>query len=467
MTVEIDPTVTSIERPQLVATFERLRRYFATGVTRDAGWRVRQLEALKRLLVEREGDIVEAVKADLGRNDFDAWFGDVAPPLGDIEYALKHLKSWMKPQRRKVPLMQRPAKARIQYEPLGVVLVIGPWNYPVNLSLGPVVAALAAGNCVVLKPSEVAPRTSALMAELLPAYLDTDAVAVVEGDGAVTQELLALGFDLAFFTGGTEIGRKIMAGAANTLTPVVLELGGKSPVIVTQDADLEVTARRIAWVKLLNSGQTCIAPDYLLVHESVRDDLVAKIRTSLAEMSAEDTGGRPIVNQRQFDRLRGYLAVTKGTVVAGGDVDDAERTITPAILVDPDLDEPAMTEEIFGPILPVATFSDLDEAIRLVNSRPKPLGLYVFSRNRKVADRIVEQIPAGGAVINHCAIHYLLPSLPFGGVGASGMGSYHGEWGFYAFSHRKSVAVKPFRPDLRIVYPPYSEKTQKLLRKMF
>jgi aldehyde dehydrogenase (NAD+) len=467
MTVEIDPTVTSIERPQLVATFERLRRYFATGVTRDAGWRVRQLEALKRLLVEREGDIVEAVKADLGRNDFDAWFGDVAPPLGDIEYALKHLKSWMKPQRRKVPLMQRPAKARIQYEPLGVVLVIGPWNYPVNLSLGPVVAALAAGNCVVLKPSEVAPRTSALMAELLPAYLDTDAVAVVEGDGAVTQELLALGFDLAFFTGGTEIGRKIMAGAANTLTPVVLELGGKSPVIVTQDADLEVTARRIAWVKLLNSGQTCIAPDYLLVHESVRDDLVAKIRTSLAEMSAEDTGGRPIVNQRQFDRLRGYLAVTKGTVVAGGDVDDAERTITPAILVDPDLDEPAMTEEIFGPILPVATYSDLDEAIRFVNSRPKPLGLYVFSRNRKVADRIVEQIPAGGAVINHCAIHYLLPSLPFGGVGASGMGSYHGEWGFYAFSHRKSVAVKPFRPDLRIVYPPYSEKTQKLLRKMF
>jgi len=305
------------------------------------------------------------------------------------------------------------------------------------------------------------------MAELLPAYLDADTVVVVEGDGAVTQELLALGFDLAFFTGGTEIGRKIMAGAANTLTPVVLELGGKSPVFVTQDADLDVTARRIAWVKLLNSGQTCIAPDYLLVHESVKDDLVAKIRTSLAEMSAEDTGGRPIVNQRQFDRLRGYLAVTKGTVVAGGDVDDAERTITPAILVDPDLDEPAMTEEIFGPILPVATYSDLDEAIRFVNSRPKPLGLYVFSRNRKVADRIVEQIPAGGAVINHCAIHYLLPSLPFGGVGASGMGSYHGEWGFYAFSHRKSVAVKPFKPDLRIVYPPYSEKTQKLLRRMF
>jgi len=419
------------------------------------------------MLVEREREIVDAVKADLGRSDFDAWFGDVAPPLGDVEYALKHLRSWVKPRRRKVPLLQLPAKARIQYEPLGVVLVIGPWNYPVNLSIGPVVAALAAGNCVVLKPSEVAPETSALMARLLPAYLDNDAVAVVEGDGVVTQELLAQGFDLAFFTGGTEIGRKIMAGAANTLTPVVLELGGKSPVIVTPDADLDVTARRIAWVKLLNSGQTCIAPDYLLVHESVRDALVTKIRTSLEKMTAEDTGGRPIVNQRQFDRLRGYLTATRSTVVVGGAIDDAARSITPAILVDPDLDEPAMTEEIFGPILPVTTYSDLGEAIRFVNSRPKPLGLYVFSGDRKVANRIIEQIPAGGAVVNHCAVHYLVPSLPFGGVGASGMGSYHGEWGFQAFSHRKSVVVKPFKPDLRMVYPPYSEKTQRLLRRMF
>lgn len=467
MSVETQPALTPIEPSQAAATLERLRRYFATGATRDAAWRIGQLEALKRLLVERERDIVEAVKADLGRNDFDAWFGDVAPPSGDIEYALKHLKSWMKPLRRKVPLVQMPAKARIQYEPLGVVLVIGPWNYPVNLSLGPIVAALAAGNCVVLKPSEVAPRTSALMAELLPAYLDNDAVAVVEGDGVVTQELLAQGFDLAFFTGGTEIGRKIMAGAANTLTPVILELGGKSPVFVTPDADLDVTARRIAWVKLLNSGQTCIAPDYLIVHESIKDTLVAKIRSSLEEMSVGEPAGRPIVNERQFDRLRGYLAVTRGTVVSGGAIDETARSISPAILVDPALDEPAMTEEIFGPILPVITYTDLDEAIRFVNSRDKPLGLYVFSGDRKVADRIVEQIPAGGAVINHCAIHYLLPSLPFGGVGASGMGSYHGEWGFYAFSHRKSVAVKSFKPDLRMVYPPYSEKTQKLLRRMF
>ncbi|HET6152600.1 MAG TPA: aldehyde dehydrogenase family protein [Marmoricola sp.] len=466
MTTQLTPTSTAAPS-EAAATLARMRRYFATGATRARSWRIGQLEALKRMLVEREREIVDAVKADLGRNDFDAWFGDVAPPSGDVEYALKHLKSWMKPQRRKVPLVQMPGKARIQYEPLGVVLVIGPWNYPVNLSLGPIVAALAAGNCVVLKPSEVAPKTSTLMAELLPQYLDSEAVAVVEGDGVITQELLAQGFDLAFFTGGTEIGKKIMAGAASTLTPVILELGGKSPVFVTADADLDVTARRIAWTKLLNSGQTCIAPDYLLVHESVKDELVAKIRGSLDDMTVEDIGGRPIVNDRQFDRLRGYLAATKGTVVSGGDIDEATRSITPAILLDPALDEPAMVEEIFGPILPVTSYTDLDEAIAFVNSRPKPLGLYVFSGSKKVADSIVERIPAGGAVINHCAVHYLVPSLPFGGVGASGMGSYHGEWGFQAFSHRKSVAVKPIKPDLRMVYPPYSEKTQKLLRKMF
>jgi aldehyde dehydrogenase (NAD+) len=458
---------TPSDQAEPAAVMTRLRATYATGRTRSYEWRVQQLEALKRLLVERERDIVEAVKTDLGRNDFDSWFGDVAPPKGDVEYALKHLKGWMKPERRKVPLVHRPMSARIQHEPLGVVLVIGPWNYPVNLSLGPVVAALAAGNCVVLKPSEVAPATSRLLAELVPAYLDNDAVAVIEGDGVITQELLAQGFDLAFFTGGTEIGRKIMAGAASTLTPVILELGGKSPVFVTPDADLDVAARRIAWTKLLNSGQTCIAPDYLLVHESVRDELVAKIGACLVEMSQGEPAKRKIVNRRQYDRLSGYLAQTRATVAAGGEVDDEACAIAPTILVDPALDEPAMTEEIFGPILPVRTYTDLDAAIDFVNSRSKPLGLYVFSGDKRVADGIIERIPAGGAVVNHCAMHYLVPSLPFGGVGASGMGAYHGEWGFSAFSHRKSVAVKPTRPDLRMVYPPYSERTQKLLRRMF
>lgn len=444
----------------------RLRATFASGRTRGYAWRVAQLEGIVRFLEEREADIAEALAADLGRSSFEAWFGDIAPPKGEAELAIKHLKRWMRPRRRRVPLAQMPASARIQYEPLGVALVIGPWNYPVNLSLGPMVAALAAGNCVVLKPSEVAPATSRLMAEALPDYLDKDAFAVVEGDGIETQALLALGFDHAFFTGGTEIGRKIMAGAAQTLTPVILELGGKSPAIVTADADLDVVARRIAWVKLMNSGQTCIAPDYVLVHESVKEQLVAKIREAMTRFTTEE-GPKRIVNQRQFDRLTGYLAETRGAVVAGG-VSDAEAlTIEPTILVDPDPDEPAMTEEIFGPILPVRSFATVEEVIGFVNGRSKPLGLYVFSRNRAVADRLVEEIPAGGAVINHCAIHYLIPSLPFGGVGASGMGAYHGEWGFQALSHRKSVAVKGFRPDPSIVYPPYGPTARALMRKLF
>ena len=254
----------------LAALMARLRAAYATGETRTLQWRTAQLEGLVRFLEEREADIAEALASDLGRNEFESWFGDIAPPKGEAELAIRNLRRWMRPRRRRVPLMQQPAGARIQYEPLGVVLVIGPWNYPVNLSLGPMVAALAAGNCVVLKPSEVAPATSRLMAEALPEYLDPSAVAVVEGDGVVTQELLSLGFDHAFFTGGTEIGRKIMAGAANTLTPVILELGGKSPAIVTADCDLDVVARRIAWVKLMNSGQTCIAPDYVLVDNRSR-----------------------------------------------------------------------------------------------------------------------------------------------------------------------------------------------------
>lgn len=444
-----------------------LRQVHETGRTRDLDWRLRQLRALERLLTERETVIAQALAADLDRNAFDAWFGDIASTRGEISYARKHLRRWMRPKRVRLPLAQRPGRARVQYEPLGVVLVIGPWNYPVYLSLGPLVAALAAGNCVVLKPSELAPATSALLARLIPAYLDADAVKVVEGDGRTTQTLLSLGFDHALFTGGTEIGRKIMAGAAATLTPVTLELGGKSPAVVTADADLGIAARRIAWVKFMNSGQTCIAPDYVLVDASVRDAFVEQVRTAIREQGREAQHGLRIVNERQFDRLAGYLDVTKGEIALGGEIDRETLRISPTVLVDPDPDEPAMTEEIFGPILPVVSFRSVDEVPGFVNGRPKPLALYVFSRSSATARRLVDSIAAGGAVINHAALHCLVPALPFGGVGASGMGSYHGEWGFATLSHRKAVLAKRLRPDPRIVYPPYDARARKLLRRMF
>jgi aldehyde dehydrogenase (NAD+) len=449
----------------LVAT---LRTVHASGRTRPLEWRRAQLDGLERLMVEREDDIVAALVADLGRPPVDAWIGDVMPQLGEIRYAQKHLKRWMRPQRKRLALKHRPARGWVQYEPLGVVLIIGPWNYPVDLIVAPLVSALAAGNCVVVKPSELAPACSAVMADLLPRYLDADAVKVVEGDADVSQALLAQGFDHVLFTGGTEIGRKVMAAAAPTLTPVTLELGGKSPVIVANDANVDVAARRIAWIKLLNSGQTCIAPDYILVERGVRERFVEALLTTLAEFRSESPdAGLPIVNQRQYERIRGYLEASKGTIVAGGATSDADRTIQPTVILDPDLDEPAMCEEIFGPLLPVVTVDDIDEAITFVRARPKPLALYAFTGSKAVQSRIADQVPAGGVVFNHIAWNFLVPELPFGGVGASGMGAYHGEWGFWTFSHRKAVVAKTARPDPRFVYPPYTDRAIALMRRIF
>jgi aldehyde dehydrogenase (NAD+) len=443
-----------------------LRAVHATGRTRNLEWRLAQLRGIERLLAEREAEIATALAEDLGRGAAEAWLGDIASTAGEAAYARKHLRRWVRRQKVRLPLSQLPGSGWVQYEPLGVVLVIGPWNYPVYLTLGPLVAAVAAGNCAVLKPSELAPATSALLARLVPLYLDGEAIAVVEGDATTTQDLLALGFDHALFTGGTEIGRKIMAAAAPTLTPVTLELGGKSPVIVARDADLDVAARRIAWVKLMNSGQTCIAPDYVLADRAIRDDLVDRIVATLARFRPSDEGLR-IVNERQFDRLSGYLTATRGVIAAGGGADRSTLTLQPTVIVDADPAEPVMKEEIFGPILPVLAVGSLDDAVRFVNDRVKPLALYVFTASRRTARQIVDAVPAGGAVVNHVAMHCLVPQLPFGGVGASGIGAYHGEWGFQRLSHRKAVLAKTARPDLRLVYPPYTDRALAIMRRIF
>jgi aldehyde dehydrogenase (NAD+) len=310
------------------------------------------------------------------------------------------------------------------------------------------------------------------MAELMPRYLDNDAIAVVEGDGAVSQELIAQGFDRVLFTGGTEIGRKVYEGAAPHLTPVTLELGGKSPVIVAADADVDVAAKRIAWIKLLNGGQTCVAPDYVLADAKIRDELVDKIGRAITKFRSEEKADRRtgirIVNRRQFDRLTNYLATTKGTVALGGNSDASTLRLEPTVVVDPDPDEPLMSNEIFGPILPVITVQSLDDAIRFVNSRPKPLSTYLFTKTRAVRERVIRDVPAGGMLVNHLAFQVSTAKLPFGGVGASGMGAYHGRWGFEEFSHRKSVLTKPTRPDVSsMIYPPYTDRAWKLARRLF
>ena len=455
------PDTTSAGTDQLSS----LRSVFATGRTRPLAWRLHQLEGIERMCKEREADIAGALATDLGRTPVEAWMGDVASTAGEAAYARKHLRKWMRRKRVSVPLAQLPSRAWVQYDPLGVVLVIGPWNYPFYLSMAPVVAAAAAGNCVVIKPSELAPATSALIADLVPRYLDRDAVRVVQGDAATTQGLLAAGFDHAFFTGGTEVGRKIMAGAAPTLTPVTLELGGKSPAIVTGAADIEVAARRIAYTKFINSGQTCIAPDYVLAESAVAQRLVDEIVRYVGQFSSAEK--LPIVNERQFDRLTAMIAGTAGRIVLGGAADRAALRIEPTVIVNPAPDEPAMAEEIFGPILPVITVDSVDSAIAFVNKSAKPLALYVFSKSTQLARRIIDAIPSGGAVVNHAMMHCLVPQLPFGGVGASGMGAYHGRWGFETMSHRRAVLAKPSRPDPSIVYPPYSNKALALMRRLF
>jgi aldehyde dehydrogenase (NAD+) len=445
-----------------------LRRVFGSGRTRRLSWRLEQLRGIERLCDDREAEITAALAEDLGRSPLDAWLGDIASTKAEATYARKHLKKWMRRRRVSLPLNQLPGRGWVQYDPLGVVLVIGPWNYPLYLSLAPLIAVVAAGNCAVVKPSELAPDTSAVLARLVPEYLDPEAVRVVEGDAAVTQALLAQGFDHALFTGGTEVGKKIMAAAAPTLTPVTLELGGKSPVIVVSDADIDVAARRIAWVKLINSGQTCIAPDYVLADRSIADELVDKIVANVREFrSAEQDPSMRIVNQRQFDRLVSLISATDGKVVAGGGSDSAALRIEPTVIVDPSPTDAVMADEIFGPILPVLTVESAEAAVEFVNGRPKPLALYVFTSSSHRARTLIDRIPSGGAVVNHVAMHCIVPQLPFGGVGASGMGAYHGRWGFEAMSHRRAVLAKSARPDLKVMYPPYTETAIKIMRRVF
>ncbi len=460
--VSVGPTAADI--PAVVAG---LRKTYATGRTRDLQWRKKQLLALAQAMEENETAIAKALEADLGRKPFEAWLADSVGTIAEAKDAAKNLHKWAKRRYRLLERSQLPGRGWVEYEPYGTVLIIGAWNFPFYLTLGPLVGAIAAGNTVVLKPSEFAPASSRLMVELVEKYLDTSAVAVVEGDGTVSQELIAQGLDRIMFTGGTEIGKKIMAAAAEHLTPVTLELGGKSPVIVAADADIDVAAKRIAFAKVVNSGQICVAPDYVVAEKPIRDELVAKIRDAIVAFTADDVDGLPIVSERQFNRLSSYLG-TGGDVVTGGGTNPARLTMQPTVVVDPPLDAPVMTEEIFGPILPVITVDSLDHAIAFVNARPKPLAAYLFTKAKAVRERFIREVPAGGMLVNHLIFQVSTARLPFGGVGPSGMGAYHGRYGFLEFSHAKSVMTKPTRPDLgKLIYPPYTDKAWKIARKFF
>ncbi|HYU39009.1 MAG TPA: aldehyde dehydrogenase family protein [Acidimicrobiia bacterium] len=462
----LTPTTELSEIPNLVAS---LRRTYENGRTRPIEWRREQLQHLKALLEEREADLLDALAADLGKPRLEGWATDIGIVINEIEHALRHLAGWMKPERVWTPIAQRPARAAIHREPKGVVLVIAPWNYPVHLLLLPMVGALAAGNCVVGKPSEVTAHTSATLARLEPEYLDRESIAIVEGGVPETQALLAERFDHIFYTGNGRVGRVVMEAAAKHLTPVTLELGGKSPAIVDRDANLDVAARRIAFGKFLNAGQTCIAPDYVLVTREQEQPLIERIGQVICEFYSPDPAQSPdyarIVNDAHFQRLEKLLG--SGAPAVGGDSRASERYIAPTVLRDVGADSPVMSDEIFGPILPVLSVADIDEAIRFVNDRDCPLALYLFSESHAVQQRILAETTSDGACVNTNVMHVAVPELPFGGVGPSGMGAYHGKASFDVFSHRKSVLTRPARPDPKIAYPPYTRLKERIIRRFF
>ena len=468
MTTTLDPT-TATTPPSSPA--DRVRETFATGLTRAPDWRKAQLRALDRMLVDGETELLDALRTDLGKSPLEGFLTEIAFVRAEIAETLRHLDAWLRPERVSIPVKQRPGRARIHRDPLGTVLIIGPWNYPVQLVLSPLVGAIAGGNTAVITPSEVSAATSRALAALLPRFLDPSAFAVVEGGVVETTELLARRWDHIFYTGNGTVGRVVMQAAAQHLTPVTLELGGKSPVIVDASANLDVAARRIVWGKFINAGQTCIAPDYVLVDRRVEGPLLARMREVVTDFygtdprQSEDYGR--IIDERHFDRIL-RLADGGGTgdIVVGGERDPSSRYLAPTIYRETDPSAPIMQEEIFGPLLPTIPVEELDHAIAFVNERDKPLALYVFAEEDHAQDRVLAATTSGGACVNATLFHITVPGLPFGGVGESGMGAYHGRSSFETFTHRKSVLRRPTALDPSVVYPPYGRIKAALLRRL-
>lgn len=445
---------------------ERQREFFATGKTIDVEYRLQALRRLQAAVRARERQIEQAVRADLGKSAFESYMCEVGLSLSELSCQIGHLRRWARPRRVRSDLANFPSTYRIVPEPYGVALVMSPWNYPFMLTVEPLAGAVAAGNCCVVKPSAYSPATSEVVAELVAEVFEPGHVDAVLGGRAENTALLDQRFDCIFFTGSVAVGRLVMEKAARWLTPVTLELGGKSPCVVAADADLDVAASRIAFGKYLNCGQTCVAPDYLLVDERVADDLVGRLASRIARMYGEDAFANPdwgrIVNERHFDRVAGLIDPAK--VVYGGRTRRETLQIEPTVMAGCTGDDAAMGEEIFGPVLPVLTYRTLDEAESFVKGREKPLALYLFTRDRAVEERFLHHVPFGGGCVNDTIVHLATSRMPFGGVGASGMGSYHGRKSFETFSHEKSVLKKGLWLDLPMRYQPYSGLKARLVR---
>ena len=447
---------------------EKQRVFFGTHRTKDVEFRIEQLKGLKAAILAYEGKITKALYNDLHRSEAEAYSTEIGLCLREISYNTKHLKSWAKPLKVRSPIFFPLSKSFVLYEPYGIVFIIAPWNYPFQLIITPLIGAIAAGNCVVLKPSELSPSTAQVIQDMIDEYFQEDYVRVVQGDADVAQKLLEQRFDYILYTGSGFVGKIVMRAAAEHLTPLTLELGGKNPCIVDNDIDLEKTARRITWGKLVNTGQTCVAPDYLLVHKGVKENLVSRIGENVLEFYGDNIKGSSdygrVINEKHFNRLSEYLE--EGDIIFGADTDPSELYIAPTLIENMPVDAKVMQEEIFGPILPIIEYSDITEAIAFVNKRPKPLALYIFSNNKNIQRRILKETSSGGACINDVVIHVTSLTLPFGGVGKSGFGRYHGKASFELFSNKRSVMKQTGLFDLKTRFPPSTEAGFKMVKRL-
>ncbi|XP_004684621.1 PREDICTED: fatty aldehyde dehydrogenase isoform X3 [Condylura cristata] len=440
---------------------QRVRDAFRSGRSRPLRFRLQQLEALRRMMQEHEKDILAAIGADLCKSELNAYSHELITVLGEIDLVLEKLPEWVTAEPAKKNLLTMMDEAYVQPEPLGVILIIGAWNYPLVLVIQPLIGAIAAGNAVIMKPSELSENTASILAKLLPQYLDQDLYVVINGGVEETTELLKQRFDHILYTGNTNVGKIVMEAAAKHLTPVTLELGGKSPCYIDKECDLDVACRRIAWGKYMNCGQTCIAPDYVLCEPSLQNQIVQKIKETVKEFYGENIKESPdyerIINLRHFKRI---LSLLEGQKIAfGGESDEATRYVAPTILTDVNPQTKVMQEEIFGPILPIVPVKNADEAIQFINEREKPLAFYVFSHNKQLIKRMIDETSSGGVTVNDVIMHFTLSSLPFGGVGSSGMGAYHGKHSFDTFSHRRPCLVKSLKGESanKLRYPPNSQ----------
>lgn len=448
---------------------EKQRDFYNTNITKNIDYRIKALKRLKETITRNEEKINKALKEDLNKSAFETYMCEIGIVLNELTYTIKNVKKWSKVKKVKTPISQYHAKSFIIPESYGLTLIISPWNYPFMLAIQPLISAISAGNCSIIKPSEYSPNTSKIIKEIIKETFDEEYVAVVEGGITESQELLNEKFDYIFYTGGIEVGKIIMEKAAKNLTPVTLELGGKSPCIIDETANLELAAKRIMFGKILNAGQTCVSPDYILVHNNVKEEFTKKIEKYIIEF----LGNKPIsnadypkiINEKHFERLQNLI--TNENIIFGGNFDKETLKIEPTIIDNVKLDSPIMKEEIFGPILPILSFENIENAIEIVKKKEKPLALYLFTNNKKVENKILNEISFGGGCINDTIIHLASSELCFGGVGTSGMGTYHGKYGFDTFTHYKSILKKYNWIDMPMRYHKYTNKKLKIIRTFY